>query len=75
MTHEEKIQMLTGATAAVVDKETDRFRWFSTLTAMQAASLLDFAEYGVSAGGNFWALNGKDRWVFVDKALAAIANS
>lgn len=73
MTKDEKIQMLTGATAAVIDAKTERFHHFVTLTYFQAASMLHFAEIGISANGELWGLNGRHRYVFADKALAVIA--
>lgn len=73
MTTDEKIQKLTGATAAVIDAETDRFHHFATLTNFQASSMLDFAEIGISANGELWGLNGRYRYVFADKSLAVIA--
>lgn len=73
MTANEKIKKLTGATAAVIDAETDRFHHFATLTNFQAASMLDFAEIGISANGELWCLNGRYRYIFADKSLAEIA--
>lgn len=80
MTNEQKIKKLTGATAAVLDNGNDKFRWFETLTAEQAAEMITSEDYdmGVSCQGNLWI--GKSgyfcsRWVFADKNLAVIANA
>ena len=78
MTNEQKIKKLTGATAAVLENGTDRFRKFETLTAEQADEMITSEDYdmGVSWQGNLWI--GKSgyfcsRWVFADKSLAEIA--
>lgn len=75
MTKEEKIQMLTGALAALIDRNDGYFYHFATIPADQAEEMLnsDGFAMGVSAGGNLWIADGHYRWVFSDKALAAIA--
>lgn len=73
MTTDEKIKMLTGAIAAVIDAETDRFFHFATLSEYEAASMISFAEIGISANCELWGLNGRYRYVFADKNLASIA--
>lgn len=75
MTKEEKIQMLTGATAAVIDAKTERFLHFYQIAAHQAHAVVCWGRMGVSASGNFWFLNGSERYVFADKNLAAIAEA
>lgn len=79
MTNEQKIQMLTGATAAVLDNGNDRFRGFKTLTAEQAEEMITSGKYDMGVyQGNLWVSQGGyfcSRWVFVDKSLAAIANA
>lgn len=78
MTANEKIQMLTGALAAVLDNGNDRFRKFETLTAEQAEQMvtsedlyIEITEQGNLSIGQraFFGL----RWVFADKSLAVIA--
>ena len=72
MDTDKKIQMLTGALAVIIDAETERFHHFTTLTRYQAASMLDFAEIGITASGELWCLNGRHRYIFADKNLASI---
>ena len=78
MTTQEKIKMLTGATAAVLFNGNDRFLRFETLTAEQADEMITSENYdmGVSCDGYLWigqrAYFGS-RWVFADKSLAVIA--
>lgn len=78
MTNEQKIQMLTGATAVVLDNGKDRFRKFETLTAEQAEQMvtsedlyIEITEQGNLSIGQR-AFFGT-RWVFPDKSLAVIA--
>ena len=73
MTKEEKIQMLTGATAAVIDAETERFLHFHQISADLAHAAVCGCRKGVTTSGNFWFLNAPERYVFADKSLAAIA--
>ena len=73
MDTDKKIQMLTGARAALIDLDTERFFHFVTLTAKQAASMIRLAGYGITASGELWCISGGYRYVFSDKALAAIA--
>lgn len=80
MTTEQKIQMLTGAFAAVLDHGNDRFRKFETLTAEQAEQMITSEAYymGISCEGNLWIAQSAYfgfRWVFTDKNLAVIANA
>lgn len=74
MNKKEKIQMLTGATAAVIDAESERFLHFHQINNEQAHAVVCWGKMGVTASGNFWFMNGKSlRYVFADKSLAAIA--
>lgn len=73
MTKDEKIQMLTGATAAVIDVETERFLHFHQISADLAHEAVCWGRKGVTTSGNFWFLNGHERYVFADKSLAVIA--
>ena len=78
MTTAEKIQMLTGALAAVLDNGNDRFRKFETLTVEQAEQMITSEGYqmGITCEGHLWIAQSAYfgfRWVFTDKSLAVIA--
>lgn len=73
MTKEQKIKLLTGATVAVLDAETDRFLHFHQLSAIQANACVSWEQIGVSASGNLWIMSGGLRYVVVDEKLAIIA--
>lgn len=79
MTTEQKIQMLTGATAVVLDNSNDRFRKFETITAEQAEQMITSKDiYMGIEDGNLWIGNRAyfgSRWVFSDKNLAEIAKA
>lgn len=79
MTHEEKVQKLTGATAAVIGFKDSYFYHFTTISTDHAEEMLTSEGYrmGVSAGGNLWLAcpSSDTRWVFADKSLAVIANA
>lgn len=78
MTTEQKVKMLIGATAAVVNHGNDKFLFFETITAEQAEKFIRSGNYiaGVNEDGTLWISCGgyfSYRWVFADKRLASIA--
>lgn len=75
MTTPEKIQMLTGALAALIDYNDSYFYHFSNVSAEEAERFLnnDGFAMGISAAGDLWIAGEHYRWVFADKSLAAIA--
>lgn len=74
MTTEEKIKMFNGETAAMIDRNTDRFICFATIYEKGAAKFLadPNTEMGVSVNGHFWMTDGDIRYVFPNKDLQAI---
>ena len=78
MTTEEKIEMLTGALAAKVDRNTNRFWGFEKITAKLAEHLLTCENVRVMVvytGELCFIENEETVYQLADKSLAAIANA
>lgn len=77
MTNEQKIQMLTGAIAALIDRNDSYFYQFTKIEQVVAKEFVTNAAFkmGVSAGGNLWVADDSYRWIFADESLAEIANA
>ena len=77
MTKEEKVQILTKATALIVECETDRVRETLILERKNARGMFKYGKFEVIKGYLTWQLrpDHPHRFIFADKSLAAIANN